>query len=135
MLALLRAQLFQTFGRQHQRLVFLAETEANLLRAKCWIAVEARPGHAGYADFANQMTSEFDVVFEAEAADVGHDVISPVRPKSSKTCFLKFRQNQIAPRFVVLLQLLVIRRRKSQRISAGGLQRRSGSDSQKVMNF
>src|SRR6185295_5649302 len=75
------AQFLQTLNRRHQRFVFLTEAEAHLLRTQLRIAVEARAGHAGNANFADQMSREFNVVLESESADVGHDVISAVRPE------------------------------------------------------
>src|SRR5256885_12036529 len=105
---MLSAQLLQAFGRKQKRLVFLAETETNLLRTQRRNAVEARAGHAGDANFANQMAREFNIVFETESADIRHDVIGAVGRKSSKTCFFKFGQNQIAARAIVSLQLIVV---------------------------
>src|SRR2546421_12544861 len=74
----LSTQFLQTLRGQHQRFVLLTKTEANLLRAFRGIAIETGTRHAGNADFANQVTREFNVILEAKAADVGHDVISAV---------------------------------------------------------
>src|SRR5260370_42291157 len=95
------AQLLQTLSGKQERFVFLAKAKAHLLRAQRRIAVETRARHTRDADFANQVTREFHVVFETESTDVGHDVVSAVRRESPKACLLKFRQNQIAPRFVI----------------------------------
>src|SRR2546425_9948633 len=84
---LLTAQFLQTFRSKQKRLVFFAETETDLLCAERRNAVEARAGNASHADFANQMAREFNIVFETESADIGHDVIGAVGRKSSKTCF------------------------------------------------
>src|SRR5437870_721736 len=105
---MLSAQLLQAFRGKHQRRVLLAKAKSNLLRTQCRLAVEARAGHAGDANFANQMAREFNIVFETESADVGHDVIGAVRSKSSKTCLFKFGQNQIAARTIVSLQLIIV---------------------------
>src|SRR5690349_1387444 len=80
------------------------------------------------------MTREFHVVLEAERADVGHDVISAVRSKGSKTCALQFRQQQVPPGLIVHLQSLVVRRWQRQCICARSLQRRGGADGKKVMD-
>src|SRR5438270_10097986 len=115
---MLSPQLLQALSRQQKRLVFLAETEPNLLCAECRIAVETRAGHASDTDFANQMAREFNIVFETESADIGHDVIGAVGRESSKTCFFKFGQNQIAARAIVSLQLIVVSRRQRQSVRA-----------------
>src|SRR5262252_5497882 len=125
----LSAQFRQTLCRQHQRLVLLAETEPHLLRVQGGIAVKTRAGNAGHADLADQMPGEFNVIPETEGANVGHDVISAVGRKSSKTCPLKLRQKQVAAGPVINLELIVVRRRKGEGVSARGLQRRGGADS------
>src|ERR1700686_2835200 len=99
----LSAKLLQALSRPQQGLIFLAEAEPYLLRAARRIAVETRAGHAGDANFANQVTSELHVVFETKIADVGHDVISTVGRESSKTRALKLRQDQIAAPTIVAL--------------------------------
>ena len=68
------------------------------------------------------------IVFETERADVSHHVVSAVWPKCFEARLLKFRQKQIAPRFVILLKLIVIRRRERQGVRAGSLQRRGCAD-------
>src|SRR5207249_2586641 len=115
---LLSAQFLQALSRQQQRLVFLAETETYLLRTQLWLAVETRAGHTGDANFADQMAREFNIVFETKSADIRHDVIGAVGRKSSKTCFFKFGQNQIAARPIVSLQLIVVSRRQRQSVRA-----------------
>src|SRR5207248_1998293 len=112
LLNVLSAQLLQTLRGQHQRLILLAKTEAYLLRTLRRIAIKTGTRDTGDADFANQVPSELNVVFETKRADVGHDVISAVGRESPETCILKFRQNQIAARFVILLQLIVVGRRQ-----------------------
>src|SRR5260370_40981836 len=119
--ATLACQLFQTLRGQHQRLVFLAETKANLLRAQRGIAVEARARNTGDADFANQMAREFHIIFETKGADVGHDVISAVRRESSKTRALELRQNQITASLIIRLKPIVVRSRERKRVCAGCL--------------
>src|ERR1041384_4722798 len=103
----LTIQLTESVYCQHQGLVFFAEAEPNLLCAERGIGVEARAGDAGDAYFANQVACEFNVVFEAKAADVSHDVISAIWAKRFETRFLKFRQDQIATRAIVGLNLIV----------------------------
>src|SRR5713226_9979620 len=81
------------------------------------------------------MARELDVVTETESADVGHDVISAVGRESSKTCLLKFGQDQIAARFVIGLQPIVVGGRQRKRVSTRGLQRRGRAHRQKVVYF
>jgi hypothetical protein len=91
--SLLGVELAQSFRGQHERLVFFAEAEANLLRTERGIGIEARAGNAGNADFANQMACELDIVFKTEATDVSHDIVSAIWASRFESRFLKFRQN------------------------------------------
>src|SRR5439155_20453353 len=81
------------------------------------------------------MAREFNIVFKAESADVSHDVIGAVGRESSKTCFFKFGQNQIAARAIVSLQLIVVSRRQRQSVRARGLQWRGCAYGQEVVHL
>ena len=58
------------------------------------------------------MARKFYIVFETKLADAGHHIVSAVGTKGFESRVLEFRQNQIAARFVILLQLIVVRRRQ-----------------------
>ena len=116
------AQVLQTLGSGGERFVAFAETEADLLRAERGIAVEGRTGHARDADLAHEKARELDIISEAEATDVGHDVVRAVGREDTEARIFERRQKRVAPRAILILKVLIITLRQTQRVSSGSLQ-------------
>src|SRR5262249_21724233 len=74
-----RARAAQALGGGLQRLLFLAEAEADLRAAGLGMAVEAAAGHACDADVRDEIASKRDVIRKAERRDVRHDVVRALR--------------------------------------------------------
>src|SRR5579883_1944706 len=95
-----------------QRLILFAEREPHLLRSIGGIAVKAGAGHAGDADFADEKFREAHVIREAEARDIGHDVVGPVRAEASESALFQDSQQDTAPPRIILRQVSIITRRQ-----------------------
>src|SRR5262249_32170222 len=81
------------------------------------------------------MAGELNVVLKPEGTDVRHYIIGAVGRKSSKTCFFQFGKDEISPRLIIGLQLLVICRRQRKRVRARGLQRSGGSHGEEIVDL
>src|SRR5262245_50069420 len=84
-MSLAHGECGQPLGGSRQRLVLLAETEADVTLPVGSIAEEAASGHRGNADFGHEMTHECYVVLEAEMPDVRHDVVRALRCKADES--------------------------------------------------
>ena len=83
------SQLFQPFSRQMQSLIFLAETESNLLRASLRYTVKTGTRYAGNPNLTNQVARKLYVVRKTKSRNVSHDVVSAIGPKCSKPCIFQ----------------------------------------------
>src|SRR5215831_15680146 len=86
----------------------LAESEADLLCAIYRMAIEARAGDSGNADFAHEVLCEGDVVRKTEAADVSHHVVCAARHKTLEAGFVQRAEQAVTALAVSLSEIAVV---------------------------
>lgn len=128
-------QAAQQPRRRFQRLGLLAVAETYLSPPQRGVAVEAAAGDDGDAVGFDEPVGEGDVVIPAEAGDVGHDIVGAVWVVDLEACLAENVRHEVALFAVEVGEAGVVFVREGQGEGGPFLQRRGGSDGEKVVDF
>src|SRR5580700_2040425 len=114
-------QAREAFGGGRERLFFLTEGEAHLMRPIGGVIVKARSRDNSDADPLDDVARKGNIVGEAKAGDVRHDVVGAAWAETLEAGILENAQHTIALDAIRFGEALVIRVRQLQGEGPGSL--------------